>query len=174
MLNSHIIYLIGFMGSGKTTAGKKLASLLGWSFIDLDQKIEDHTGKKIPDIFSNYGEDYFRKIESEVLRTLKSQSKTVISTGGGTPCHGNNMDFMLETGLTIYLKLTPSQLNSRLSQSKGERPLLNELTDSGLQSFIENKLSLREKDYSRAEIHVDGFNLDYSFLYTVVKNNLHI
>ena len=89
----------------RSTAGKKLASLLGWSFIDLDNKIEEHTGKTIPELFSKYGEDYFRNIESEVLRNLKSQTNTVISTGGGTPCYENNMDFMLETGLTIYLKL---------------------------------------------------------------------
>ena len=126
MAKNHIIYIIGFMGSGKTTAGKKLASLLGWSFIDLDKRIEEYTGKTIPEIFSQNGEDYFRIIETQLLRNLKSCTKTVISTGGGTPCYIDNMDFMIETGLTIYLKLTPAELKSRLSQSKGERPLIND------------------------------------------------
>jgi shikimate kinase len=97
MQYSRKVYIIGFMGSGKTTTGKKLASMLGWSFIDMDKKIEEYTGKKITELFSNYGEEYFRNIESEVLRKLKSETDVVISTGGGTPCHGSNMDFMLET-----------------------------------------------------------------------------
>ncbi len=70
MVNRHIIYIIGFMGSGKTTAGKKLASLLGWSFIDLDKKIEEYTGKTIPEIFSQMGEEYFRNVESGLLKVL--------------------------------------------------------------------------------------------------------
>lgn len=174
MLNSRRLYIIGFMGSGKTTAGKKLASMLGWSFIDLDKKIEEHTGEKIAELFSLYGEDYFRNVEAEVLRKLKTLTDTVISTGGGTPCHGDNMDFMLENGLTLYLKLTPAQLKSRLSQSDGERPLLKDITDGSLQHFIENKLNLREKYYSRAEIHFEGFDIDYTFLYSSVKKNLFI
>ena len=174
MLNSRLVYIIGFMGSGKTTTGKKLASMLGWSFIDLDKKIEEHTGKKIPELFSQYGEEYFRNLESEILRKLKSRTDTVISTGGGTPCHSDNMDFMLETGLTLYLKLTPEQLKSRLSESKGERPLLKDISNSNLQSFIKEKLALREKYYCRAEIHLDSFEMDYTFLHSVVKKNLHI
>jgi shikimate kinase len=172
MLNSRIVYIIGFMGSGKTTTGKKLASMLGWSFIDLDKKIEEYTGKKIAELFSQKGEEYFRSIESEVLRKLKSEKDVVISTGGGTPCHGDNMDFMLENGLTLYLKLTPAQLKSRLSDSKGERPLLKDITSDELQNFIENRLSLREKYYSRAQIQIDGFDVNYAFLHSVVKKNL--
>jgi shikimate kinase len=174
MLNSQILYIIGFMGSGKSTAGKKLASLLGWSFIDLDKSIEVQTGKTIPELFSLHGEDHFRNIESEVLRSLKSQINTVISTGGGTPCHGDNMDFMLKTGLTLYLKLTPGQLKSRLSESKGERPLIKDLTDEGLLRFIEDKLASREKWYSSAEITMEGINLDISLLLSIVKAKLYV
>jgi shikimate kinase len=172
MLNSQILYIIGFMGSGKSTAGKKLASLLDWSFIDLDKSIEVQTGKTIPELFSLHGEDHFRNIESEVLRSLKSQINTVISTGGGTPCHGDNMDFMLKTGLTLYLKLTPGQLKSRLSESKGERPLIKDLTDEGLLRFIEDKLASREKWYNSAEITMEGINLDISLLLSIVKAKL--
>ncbi len=174
MLNIHRVYIIGFMGSGKSTAGKKLASLLGWSFIDLDKRIEKQAGKTIPEIFSQLGEAYFRNVEAEVLKNLISQTNTVISTGGGTPCHGDNMDYMLETGLTLYLKLTPGQLKSRLSESTGKRPLIKDLDEDSLLGFIEEKLALREKWYNRAEITVEGINLDISLLYSLVKTNLGI
>jgi shikimate kinase len=81
------VYIIGFMGSGKTTAGKKLAKVLGWSFIDLDKKIEEKAGKRIPEIFSQDGENYFRKIESETLKGIEYETDTVVSTGGGAPCY---------------------------------------------------------------------------------------
>ena len=174
MLNSQKVYIIGFMGSGKTTAGKKLASLLGWSFIDLDKKVEEHTGKTIPEIFSQNGEEYFRSIESEALKSLRSQTNTVISAGGGAPCHGDNMDFMLETGLTIYLKLTPVQLKIRLSGSETERPLIKDISSDDLESFIREKLTLREKYYNQAVIHIEGFDIDYSILHTLVRKSLNI
>jgi shikimate kinase len=84
------------------------------------------------------------------------------------------MDFMLESGLTIYLKLTPAQLKSRLSESKGDRPLLKDITDGNLQNFIEDRLASREKFYSLAEIHIDGFDMDYASLHSVVRKNLGI
>src|SRR5664279_1360825 len=171
---NHIIYIIGFMGSGKSTAGRKLASLLGWSFIDLDKRIEEHTSKTIPEIFSQKGEDYFRSIEAQLLRDLMSGTNTVISTGGGTPCHGDNMDFMNEHGLTVYLKLTPAELNSRLSQSNGERPLIKDLEKGNLLSFIEEKFAVRKKYYDRSDIIVEGINLNISLLFSLVKSRLDI
>jgi shikimate kinase len=171
---NHIVYIIGFMGSGKSTAGRKLASLLGWSFIDLDKRIEEHTSKTIPEIFSQKGEDYFRSIEAQLLRDLMTCTNTVISTGGGTPCHGDNMDFMNEHGLTVYLKLTPAELNSRLSQSNGERPLIKDLEKGNLLSFIEEKLAVRKKYYDRSDIIVEGINLNISLLFSLVKSRLDI
>jgi shikimate kinase len=174
MTGNHIIYIIGFMGSGKTTAGKKLASLLGWSFIDLDKRIEEHTAKTIPEIFSQEGETYFREIETKLLRNLNSGSNTIISTGGGTPCHNDNMDFMLETGLTIYLKLSPGELKGRLSESKGERPLIKNLDQNELLYYIEQKLTDREKWYKRSDITVKGIDLDINLLLHLVKSTLNI
>ncbi len=174
MVKSHIIYIIGFMGSGKSTAGKKLASLLGWSFIDLDKKVEEHTGKTIPEIFLQNGEDFFRTTETGLLKDLKSQTNSVISTGGGTPCYSDNMDYMLKTGLTLYLKMTPDQLKNRLSESKGERPLIKDLDQDKLQCFIEEKLAEREKWYSKSEITVEGVNLDINQLHSIVKSRLNI
>jgi shikimate kinase len=169
MPKSSLVYIIGFMGSGKSTAGKKLASSMGWNFIDLDRKIEERAGKTIPQIFSQDGEDHFREIESNVLRSMKSLADTVISTGGGTPCHGNNLDFMLETGLTVYLKMTPVQLASRLLGSTGERPLIKNIPDDQLLSFIEKKLEVREKWYNRANIIIEGINLDINLLHSLIK-----
>lgn len=164
------VYIIGFMGSGKSTAGRKLATSLGWAFIDLDRKIEERAGKTIPQIFSQNGEDHFRKIESETLHELDSESNTIVSTGGGTPCHGRNMDFMLETGLTIYLKMTPEQLASRLLESSGERPLIKNIPDDKLKDFIEDKLSVREKWYLRAKIIIDGMNLNINNLDSQIRS----
>jgi shikimate kinase len=169
MLNGNKLYIIGFMGSGKTHTGSRLAGLLGWNFTDLDKSIEEHAGKTIPEIFAVNGETWFRNLETEVLRSLRSASDTVISTGGGTPCFGDNMDFMLETGLTLYLKLTPGQLKSRLSNTRGERPLIKDLNDEGLLSYIEEKLEFRERWYSRAELTLDGFNTDVRFIYSKVS-----
>jgi shikimate kinase len=174
MAKNHIIYIIGFMGSGKTTAGKKLAYLLGWSFIDLDKRIEEYAGKTIPEIFSQSGEDYFRIIETQILRNLKMCTKTVISTGGGTPCYIDNMDYMIETGLTIYLKLTPAELKGRLSHSKGKRPLIKDLDQNELTSFIKEKLAVREKWYERSEITMDGIDFDINLLISHVKSSLSI
>lgn len=171
MPGHHILYIIGFMGSGKSTTGKRLASSLNWSFADLDIKIEEHTGLKIPEIFSLHGEDHFREVEAEVLRSLVTDSDTVISTGGGTPCFGSNMEFMLKTGMTIYLKLTPRQLVSRLSRSSDERPLIKNLSGESLLNFIEEKLSFREKWYTKSYLVIDGFDLDFSDLTLRVKSH---
>jgi shikimate kinase len=162
------------MGSGKTTAGKKLASLLGWSFTDLDKTIEEHCSMTISQIFSNHGETYFRNIESEILKGLKFPANTVVSTGGGTPCYSDNMTHMIESGLTIYLKLSPGQLKSRLSESTAERPLIDGMDNDSLMAFIQEKLSLREKWYNRAEITIDAFNLDIDLLHNMIKSALKI
>jgi shikimate kinase len=173
MPGNKIVYIIGFMGSGKSTAGRKLALSLGWKFIDLDKKIEETAGKHIPDIFEQDGERRFREIESEVLRQTGSLTETIISTGGGTPCHGDNMDYMLSAGLTVYLKMTPEQLTRRLLDSSGERPLIKNVPDDQLQTFIESMLSGREKWYSRANLIVDGLSVDYTLLNNLVTEKFN-
>jgi shikimate kinase len=168
------IYLLGFMGSGKTTAGKKLAALMGWSFIDIDNSIEESTGKKIADIFSENGEEYFRKLESEAIRKFSEKDKVVISTGGGAPCYHNNLDYMLQSGCTIYLKLTPAQLKSRLIGGTRERPLIKNLKEKDLLNFIEEKLQLRESYYNRADIITDGFDLEINDLFSLIRHQISI
>ncbi|HEX2920082.1 MAG TPA: shikimate kinase [Bacteroidales bacterium] len=162
------IYLTGFMGSGKTTAGKKLAEQMNWTFVDLDKTIEHDTGLSIKDIFSKHGEQYFRELESAFLRRLSLKGMVVISTGGGTPCHSGNMSFMLDKGLTIYFKLTPAQLAERLTNSKTDRPLLKGLENEGLLKFIETKLEERENYYNMSAIIIDGYNLDAGYLHEII------
>jgi shikimate kinase len=163
------IFLLGFMGCGKSTTGEKLANLLECSFIDLDKKIEELTGKTISDIFSQEGEDYFRKTETEVLLSIRSHKNVIVATGGGTPCYNDNMDMMLETGITIYLKLTPLQLLNRLSGSD-ERPLIKGMNDDQLLSFIEEKLKYRENWYNRSEIIIAGTDPDLNSLAEKLRN----
>jgi shikimate kinase len=174
IVRSHIIYIIGFMGSGKTTIGRELALKLNWSFTDLDKKIEEYAGKSIPEIFSQKGEGFFREIETKVLESQRTVVDTVISTGGGTPCHGDNMKFMLDTGLTIYLKLSPAELETRLSDSRGERPLIMNLDKGDLKIFIERKLADREKWYDRSEIIIGGINPDIDQIVHLVRFKLNI
>lgn len=173
MVKNHTIYLIGFMGSGKSTAGKELAAILGWSFIDLDQEVERHAGKTIREIFAQNGEEYFRNLETQILRSLDNKSDKVISAGGGTPCHSSNMDFMRKNGLTIYLKMTPRELRNRLSGSAGERPLIKDLDQVQLLRFIEDKLAERRRWYEMSEIIVEGNILDISLILPEVKSRLN-
>jgi len=172
MSRSHILYIIGFMGSGKSTAGNKLAALLGWSFIDLDRKVEEYTGMTIPELFSKYGEDHFRNIEAEMLRSITPDSNIVLATGGGTPCYRGNMEYMLMTGLTIYLKMTPAQLADRLVASNDERPLIKNMEGKELLIYIEKKLSEREFWYEKSHLIQNGFDIDINDLLSLVKSNL--
>jgi shikimate kinase len=157
------------MGSGKSTAGRKLATAMNWDFIDLDRKIEEMAGKKIPEIFSADGEEKFRELEAVALRTLPESRNIIISTGGGAPCHGSNMEYMLMTGLTVYIKLSPAQLSSRLLNSSAERPLLKNIPDENLKEFIERKLKEREHWYQMASLTVEGIDLEISVLSDKLK-----
>ena len=171
-MRSRIIYMIGFMGSGKSTAGKRLAASLGWEFLDLDRVIEEKAGKRIPQIFSQDGEAAFRKAESEALKGIKHPYGAVVATGGGTPCHEDNMDYMLEHGLTVYLKMTPDQLSHRLLESSTARPLIQNISDEDLPAFIGKALMTRESFYNRAEIIIQGINLDINRLLALLREKM--
>ena len=163
-MTPHIVYLIGFMGCGKTTVGKKLAASLKWKFIDLDKKIEEKTGHTVGELFATHGEEYFREIEAETLRGLIFDSNCIVAAGGGTPCYKYNMEFMLNTGYTIYLKLTPAQLAGRLNAAAGKRPLIQNIKDEELPNFIETKLAERERWYEKSHLIADGFNINISLI----------
>jgi shikimate kinase len=154
-----LIFLIGFMGSGKTTLGRKLAAKMGYEFIDLDHKLEQQVELSIAEYFSLFGEDAFRKLESEVLKSTIYPENVIVSTGGGLPCFFDNMDWMNAHGRTVYIKLAPKTLADRLENGKEERPLLQEKHGDTLVAFIEQKLAEREDFYSQANIVADGLSL---------------
>jgi shikimate kinase len=152
------IYLIGFMGSGKSTAGRKMASLLQWAYSDIDKLVEEKEGCSVPDIFTHSGESYFREAESEVLRSLSSRSRTVVACGGGTPCSHENMGIMKSTGVVVYLKQTAEVITKRLQKSKTVRPLMNGLGRDEMMTRVVEMLDSRSQWYEMADLVVDGQN----------------
>ncbi|WP_207428246.1 shikimate kinase [Pedobacter sp. SYSU D00535] len=152
------IFLIGFMGCGKTTLGKKLASKMDYAFIDVDKEFENQTGTTIAAYFAAHGEDGFRRKESEVLQQTDYPEKSIIATGGGAPCFFDNMDWMNKNGLTLYLSLSPKALASRLEGAAEERPLIKGLKGQQLEDFIAGKLAEREAYYNKAELVIAGLN----------------
>ena len=152
------IFIIGFMGCGKTTHGKKLAKNLGYRFIDLDQWIENQYELTVAEIFAQRGEEAFRDMETEAIKALSKEEQIVISTGGGAPCHNDNMELLRSSGLTIYLQLTPAALANRLTFSKTKRPLLADKRIEELVPLIETMLSVRVPFYEKAAIIVDGLD----------------
>ena len=153
------IFLIGYMGSGKTTLGRKLAKILQHQFIDLDQYIEENEGRSITHIFEEDGEDYFRKLERVYLHKVIDEDDVVISTGGGTPCFFDNMDQMNKYGKTIYINMHPKALLPRLLSSKCSRPLLAGKDEKGMLDYVFKTLKLREKYYHKAKKIIMGYNL---------------
>jgi shikimate kinase len=154
-----IIFLIGFMGSGKTTLGRKLANRLGYPFMDLDHVLEAKEGMTIAQYFSLHGEEAFRKLESAVLKQTDYHDHMVVSTGGGLPCFFDNMDWMNRHGKTVYIKLSAKTLATRLEHEKDQRPLLREKHGDALVTFIAEKLAEREVYYNRATLITDGLSL---------------
>jgi shikimate kinase len=147
------------MGCGKTTAGKKLANKLGWPFIDLDEKIEEETGKTIAELFEQEGEHAFRELEKKTLQSTFELKHAVISTGGGAPCFFDNMEQMNQNGKTVYIELPPKVLVDRLKGAKNQRPLIKGKTDEELLAFITGALEKRAPYYQKAKTTVDGVSL---------------
>ena len=154
------IILIGYMGAGKTTIGKALSKELGIIFYDLDWYIESRMHKTVPQIFAERGEEGFRKIEYNMLHEVAEFENVIISTGGGTPCFFDNMDYLNQQGDTIYLKATPEVLYAHLKMGRTVRPLLLNKTPEQMQAFISEQLSLREPFYSKARHTLDVNLLD--------------
>jgi len=157
------------MGSGKSTAGKKLANHLHYSFTDLDELIENKYRITIPSIFGRFDEDAFRKIEHETLKQTFSYDKHVISTGGGTPCFYNNMELINNNGISVYIKMHPESLLDRLTKSKKKRPLIDKNPPDEILHFIEQKLWKREFFYNKAHHIVKGENLEITELVKLLK-----
>lgn len=151
---------MGFMGAGKTTLGKALAKDLDISFIDLDQYIERRYMKSVSQIFATRSEQGFREIESRMLREVGEFDDVIVSCGGSTPLIGDNMDFMLHHGQTVYLKCDNDTLLRRLKVARSQRPLIASKTDDELAAFIESETARREPGYLKAEYICPGDRLE--------------
>jgi len=148
--NMQKIFLIGYMGSGKTTIGKLLAKRLNLPFIDLDLFIENRYRKSVGEIFVEKGEDDFREIERKALQEVSQFENLIISTGGGTPCFFDNMSVMNKAGISIYLKVGIEELAKRLSGCKEKRPLIKDKSPEELKEFISINIEKREFFYNQA------------------------
>ncbi|WP_353127404.1 shikimate kinase [Parapedobacter pyrenivorans] len=169
MNNRKPIFLVGFMGSGKTTWGRKLAQKTERSFIDLDDEITTEAGMTIADYFLCHGETAFRELESRVLKRLPLEQPAIVSTGGGTPCYFDNMAWMNKTGKTIYLYLPPKALWNRLMQTDiTSRPALKGLSGIELLNDITSKLADRTPHYEQATHVVDQLSLQLEDLVNLV------
>lgn len=149
------IYLIGFMGVGKSTLGKLLSEELHIPFKDLDDEIVSHAGRSIPAIFEQHGQSHFRDIERHcLLAIMDTEEDLVLATGGGLPCHYNNIELMTSRGLTVYLHAAPAALTERLKRKIETRPMLKD-HEHDLQIFVEQLLRERLPYYLQAQVKVD-------------------
>lgn len=146
------IFLIGYMGAGKTTVGKELSEQLGLSFIDLDCYIEGRYHRTVGQLFVEKGEEAFRDIERRMLREVATFEDILVSTGGGVPCFFDNMEFMNGVGTTVYLKVSVGELTKRLEVCKNTRPVLKGRSGEELRKFISESLEKREPFYTKASV----------------------
>ena len=155
-----LLFIIGYMGCGKTTFGKALSAATGLRFVDLDHYIVDRCQASVPEIFAKHGEDGFRKIEREMLLEVCSLEDTIVSCGGGTPCFFNNIDVMNAHGETLWLQATHECLFSRLIRKREKRPLLAGKTDEQIRQIIVEQLEERSPFYSKARHTWQGDSLE--------------
>lgn len=146
------VYLIGLPAAGKTTTAKWLADKMGWNCVDLDQLIEEKLGKTIIELFQTEGEEYFRTVEAEVLRTSKNFSETIISCGGGTAAFHSNMDWMISHGMTIYLNTDLNVISSRIEENLSVRPMFSGLSTIEIKEKLTQILEDRAIFYGKSKI----------------------
>lgn len=165
------VYLIGFMGSGKSRLGRDLSKKMEIQNIDLDKFIESSMLMTVPEIFETYGEEEFRRIEHEKLKELSAFENVIISTGGGAPCYHNNMELMNATGTTIFLNPTIEKLVYRLLKSKNKRPLIDGMKEKELTAFCETKLKERLPFYEKAQFTINREELKLKKIIKVIAKN---
>ena len=159
------IFLIGFMGCGKTHWGKKLSEKLAIPFFDLDEKIAEQEERSITQIFAEDGEEYFRLLEKDVLHMLVESHETfVMACGGGTPCFYNTIDYLKKNGTVVWINCSIECLHQRLVKEKEARPLIKAIPDAQLKSYIIKKFSNRKIFYQQANIIINEDDLDFEKL----------
>ena len=155
----HLIF-VGFMGSGKSTLGKRVANKIGKPFIDMDDRLEETFGCSIRDYIEEFGLDSFRQEESELLRIIMSEPSSVIATGGGTPCSKGSMEWMRKHGIVVHLSVSPKVLAKRLEGNCENRPLLANVNSNELERTIGRQLLVRASSYSGANTKWDEEEYD--------------
>jgi len=166
------IFLIGFMGSGKTHWGRLLSAKLQLAFLDLDTVIVEKEGRSIPEIFADKGEEYFRYQEKDALEELANNEESfILSCGGGTPCFFNNIEFMKKSGKVVWLNTSVDVLQSRLLKERKSRPLIREISDEELRRYIIRKLSERKMYYEQADVMVNEETITLEELIRVLLQN---
>ena len=166
------IFLIGFMGSGKTYWGKIWAENALLDFYDLDEEIESAEGMAVSEIFRQKDEAYFRNAETDSLKAFASKDNLILACGGGTPCFHNNMKWMNAHGTTVYLDASPQTIYNRVAAEKNKRPLIERIGDAELLSFIEHKLKEREPFYKQANIILPAEELTDQTISSLITHNL--
>lgn len=150
------LYLIGYMGTGKSTLGRKIAKRTELPFLDTDKMVEEAEGAEVADIITYAGEEYFRQAERRALEQTAEEENAIISTGGGLPVWGDNQAWIAEHGVSVYLKRTPEQIISRLSpHGRYKRPKLRGLNDEELLQVMREGIAEREPIYEKADIVID-------------------
>jgi shikimate kinase len=160
------------MGSGKSYVGQRLALAMGYDFIDLDMYIVENEGLTITKIFKIYDENYFREKEAHYLKTFADRKNTIIATGGGAPCFFDNMTWIKNNGISIYLKPNENLLFQRLIKEAERRPLLRDFTPDALQIFIQNKIAERSIYYEKADFIVAFDEKNQCDLVEIIKLKL--
>lgn len=155
-----LIFLVGFMGCGKSYTGRKIAPILGYNYVDMDKIIEAQEAISIKEIFEQKGEAYFRNLEHQYLLDLDTNQNLVISTGGGVPCFFNNMEIMNQKGITIYLNRSKAVVIPRLLQGAHKRPLIQNMDEATLNNFYDAKLAERASFYEQAQIFAGDANVE--------------
>ena len=158
------IYIVGYMGAGKTTAARRLAQRMGWEVVDTDALFEEKYKISVNDFFNKYDEPLYRKLESEVLKATESLDHVVVSTGGGTACFFDNMDWMNQHGLTVFLRISPQAAVDRVIHSRHKRPLVEGKSEEELTEFVNQHYASRLPFYEQANIIVKSEDLDLDTL----------
>ena len=166
------IYLVGYMGAGKTTAARRLAHRLGWETVDTDALFEEKYKISVCDFFNKYDEALYRKLESEVLKATESLESTVISTGGGTACYFDNMEWMNQHGLTVFMRISPQAAVDRVIHSRHKRPLVEGKSEEELTEFVNRHYASRMPFYEQAKITVKSEDLDVEGMMNLIKEIL--
>lgn len=163
------VYIVGYMGAGKTTAARRLAQRLGWGVADTDALFEEKYKISVNDFFNKYDEPLYRKLESEVLKSTESLENVVVSTGGGTACYFDNMEWMNQHGLTVFLRISPQAAVDRVIHSRHKRPLVEGKTEEELTEFVQRHYTSRLPYYEQAQITVKAEDLDLENLIEMIN-----